>query len=160
MVNAPAEDVWARVVTPEGINHELAPWVRMTVPRGASTLDLDDVEPGSELGRSWLLLFGVVPFDWDDLGIAELEPGRRFLEQSTMLSMRSWTHEREVIPIDEDHCEVRDQIAFSARAPLSLVPGIDAGLERLVGRLFAHRHRRLAEFFGRPLGQPPGQPPM
>jgi hypothetical protein len=86
-VRASAEDVWLRVVTPEGINDELRPWMRMTIPRSLRGKTIDDVEPGHRLGRSWLLLFGVFPFDYDDLGLAELGPGFRFLERSTMLSM-------------------------------------------------------------------------
>jgi hypothetical protein len=55
---------------------------------------IDDIRPGTRAGRSWILLFGLIPVDYDDLGIAELEPGRRFLERSTMLSMGFWEHER------------------------------------------------------------------
>jgi hypothetical protein len=33
------------------------------------------VKPPDRLGRSWLLLFGFIPFDYDDLGLAELGPG-------------------------------------------------------------------------------------
>ena len=32
---APAAAVWARAVTPEGFNHEMRPWVTMTMPLGA-----------------------------------------------------------------------------------------------------------------------------
>ncbi len=31
---APAADVWRWVTTPDGINDELRPWLRMTIPRG------------------------------------------------------------------------------------------------------------------------------
>ena len=37
-------------------------------------------------GRSWILLFGVMPVDYDDLGLERIEPGRGFLERSTMLT--------------------------------------------------------------------------
>ena len=60
--------------------------MRMTVPRRLRGKTIDDVEPGEGLGRSWLLLFGLIPFDYDDLGLAELGPGHRFLERSTMLT--------------------------------------------------------------------------
>jgi hypothetical protein len=36
--------------------------------------------------------------DRSDLTFLELEPGRRFLEQSPMLSMKLWRHERIVEP--------------------------------------------------------------
>lgn len=90
VVAAPAEQVWQRVVTPEGINDELRPWMTMSVPRGAKGMTVDTVPIGAPIGRAWLRLFGVLPFDYDRLSIAELEPGRRFREDSTMLSMRQW----------------------------------------------------------------------
>jgi hypothetical protein len=135
------------VVTPEGINDELRPWMRMTVPRRLRGKTIDDVEPGQRLGRSWLLLFGLIPFDYDDLGLAELGPGHRFLERSTMLSMRSWEHERTVVPIGETACEVTDRVAFELRRPLAVVPGLANGVRAVLRRVFAHRHRRLARYF-------------
>ena len=35
-------------------------------------------------------LLRVLPVEYDDLTIAELEPGRRFLERSTMMTLRRW----------------------------------------------------------------------
>ena len=43
IVDAPAEQVWARVVTPEGINDELRPWMTMSMPRGKESLTVDDI---------------------------------------------------------------------------------------------------------------------
>jgi ligand-binding SRPBCC domain-containing protein len=122
--------------------------MRMTTPATLRGKTVDDVEVGQRLGRSWLLLFGVLPFDYDDLALAELEPGRRFLERSTMLSMRRWEHERAVEPRGDGACEVTDRIAFELRRPLARVPGLRAAVRAILGRLFAHRHRRLAQHFG------------
>ncbi len=77
IVDAPAERVWARVVTPEGINDELRPWMTMSMPRGAKDLTVDTVPVGTPVGRCWMRLFGVLPFDYDDLMIAELRAGPR-----------------------------------------------------------------------------------
>lgn len=122
VVAAPAEQVWQRVVTPEGINDELRPWMTMSVPRGAKGMTVDTVPIGAPIGRAWLRLFGVLPFDYDRLSIAELEPGRRFREDST----------------------VRDRITFQTRAGLRFAaPLIAAGLRAL----FGHRHRRLQRHF-------------
>ena len=140
--------VWARVVTPEGINHELGPWMRMTMPRSLRGKTIADVEAGQRLGRSWLLLFGVIPFDYDDLALAELEPGRRFLERSTMLSMRRWEHERTVEAVGEGRCEVTDRVAFELRRGLASMPGSARLTRAILTRMFAHRHRRLAAYFG------------
>jgi hypothetical protein len=89
VVDAPAARVWQRVVTPEGINDEMRPVMTMSMPRGAASITVEDVP----VGRAWLRLFGVLPFDYDHLAIAALEPGRSFHEESTMLSMRLWRHE-------------------------------------------------------------------
>jgi ligand-binding SRPBCC domain-containing protein len=144
IVDAPAEQVWARVVTPEGINDELRPWMTMSMPRGAESLTVDTVPVGAPIGRCWMRLFGVLPFDYDQLTVAELDPGRGFDEQSTMLSMRSWRHQRTVEPDGDAKTVVRDRLTFELRAPLRpLTPIVGRG----IGALFGHRHRRLQRHF-------------
>jgi hypothetical protein len=145
-IAAPAERVWDRAVTPEGINDELRPWLRMTLPRHLREATIESVSLGEPAGRSWILLFGFLPVDWDDLCLVELQPGRRFLERSSMLSMRSWQHEREVVPAGDDACEVSDTLTFELRAPMRWIPGSGALASRTVTFLFRHRHRRLAEW--------------
>ncbi|OBF37694.1 hypothetical protein A5724_11005 [Mycobacterium sp. ACS1612] len=144
VVGAPADQVWARVITAEGINDEVRPWMTMSMPRAIRGLTIDDVPVGIPLGRAWLRLFGVVPFDYDLLTIAELQPGRGFDEQSTMMSMRRWRHQRFVKPDGESKTVVRDRITFELRAPLRFAtPAVAAGLRAL----FGHRHRRLRRHF-------------
>jgi ligand-binding SRPBCC domain-containing protein len=144
IVDAPAEQVWARVVTPEGINDELRPWMTMSMPRGTESLTVDNVPVGEPVGRCWLRLFGVVPFDYDDLTIAEMRPGQGFREESTMLSMRLWRHERSVTPDGDGKTLVRDRLTFELRAPMRLLtPAVAAGIRAL----FGHRHRRLVRHF-------------
>ena len=139
-----ADRVWQRIVTPEGINHELRPWMTMAMPRGRRELRVDLVSVGVPLGRCWLRLFGVVPFDYDDLTIVELHPGRGFVEESTMLSMRRWRHERTIEPLDAGRTRVRDHVTFELRAGLRvLTPVVGA----VIGKLFAHRQRRLVAYF-------------
>ena len=145
---APAADVWARAITSEGINHELGPCLRMTMPPSLRGATIDDLPVGEPLGRSWILLGGVLPVDYDDLRLAELDPGRRFLERSSMLSMRVWQHERIVDPAGGKACTVTDRLAFQLRRPLAWIPGADRLAAAIVRRLFAHRHRRLAAHFG------------
>ncbi|MCH9669351.1 MAG: hypothetical protein K0U76_14165 [Actinomycetia bacterium] len=155
LVDAPADRVWQRVVTPAGINDELRPWMTMSMPRGASSLTIDNIPIGEPLGRSWLRLFGVLPFDYDHLSITALEPGRAFREESTMLSMSRWQHERTVTPHNRDEAGkdgvsgktiVRDRITFVLRPGLRFAtPMVAAGLRSL----FGHRHRRLQRYFQR-----------
>jgi hypothetical protein len=133
--------VWERAMSAEGINAELGPLLRMTVPRGLDSLDLHGLEPGP-LGRSWLLLFGFLPVDYDEIGLARIEPGRGFLERSSMLSMRLWEHER-TIEAAAEGATIRDRLAWEPRAPL---PG---RLPRpVVAAVFRHRHKQLRRHFG------------
>lgn len=138
--------VWERVVSEEGINDELGPILRMTMPVGLKGATVDTVDVGVPLGRSWILLFGIIPVDYDDLQLAEVEPGRRFLEDSTMGSMKRWQHERVVEPIGEG-CRVTDTLTLELRGGLSGLPGAERIVASIVGRLFKHRHRRLARHF-------------
>jgi ligand-binding SRPBCC domain-containing protein len=144
---APAETVWARAVSEEGINYELRPFLRMTMPPALRGRTIDDVPVGEPLGRSWILLFGLLPVDYDDLALAELEPGRRFLERSKLGSMSFWQHERSVEPADSG-CRIRDHLTFELRRPLRWVPGSEAIAAATIRALFARRHRRLAAYHG------------
>ena len=130
------------MTSPEGINDELMPFMRMTIPPHLSGKTIDEMPVREKIGRSWLLLFGLLPIDYDDITLAELEPGRRFLERSTMMSMSAWEHERTLSPFDSG-TEVTDRIAFTMRPPLGWIPGAHALLRATLLRLFDHRHRRL-----------------
>ena len=59
-LGAPAARVWAHATDLGGINAELMPLMRMTSPKGWTTLSADRVRFGERLFRSWLLLFGVL----------------------------------------------------------------------------------------------------
>ena len=143
IVPASPAEVWARVSTVEGINFELMPLARMTCPRRFAAIDPAVVPLGQRLFRSWILLFGLLPVDYDDLTLLRVEAGRGFLESSRMLSQRRWVHERtlEAVP---GGCRVTDRIGFEPRLPAAA---------RVFGRVFrlffAHRHRRLGAFFAR-----------
>jgi hypothetical protein len=140
-LGAAPEAVWERAMSAEGINAELRPLLRMTVPRGLDSLDLRDLGPGP-LGRSWLLLFGLIPCDYDEIGLEWIEPGRGFLERSRMLSLRFWEHER-TIEAGDAGTVICDRLAWEPRLPL---PGRLPG--PLIAALFRHRHRQLQRHFG------------
>jgi hypothetical protein len=141
-VAAEPDAVWERIMSAAGINDELGPMLRMTVPRRLDSLDLHTVEPG-RLGRSWVLLFGLIPIDYDDLGLERIDPGRGFLERSRMLSQRFWEHERTIEPAAGGGCTIGDRVAWEPRLPL---PG--RLLHPLFSAVFRHRHRRLRRHFG------------
>ncbi len=138
--------VWARITTAAGINDELKPILRMTAPRVLREQGLAGVQLGTRICRSWVLLFGVLPIDYDDITLERLEPPHSFLERSTMLSQRHWEHER-TIEAGGDRCVLTDRIRYQPRLPIP-----DILLRTLYTRVFRHRHRRLRRRFGgRPL---------
>ena len=137
----PAE-VWARVVTPEGIDDELRPWLTMRLPRRWRSHSIADLPLEEPLGRAWLRLFGVVPVDADHLCLTEVEPGRMFRERSRLLTARRWEHRRTVTPYGGGS-RVSDVLGIEGRWPV-LTPVVAL----VAATLFRHRHRRLARRFG------------
>jgi ligand-binding SRPBCC domain-containing protein len=147
LIARPAHVVWDRAITEEGINDELAPILRMTMPDGLRDRTVETVEVGVPLGRSWILLGRVLPVDYDDLQLAELEPGRRFLERSRTLTFSVWQHERIVEPEGEG-CRVTDRLGFELKRGVAWIPGFARVAGAVVGFLFRHRHRRIQRFHG------------
>jgi ligand-binding SRPBCC domain-containing protein len=138
--------VWRRVSTIAGVNAELMPLARMTCPAAFAGRSLADAPLGERAFRSWILLFGVLPVDWDDLCLVRVEPGRGFLESSTMFSQRRWIHERTLEPV-AGGCRVTDRVAFEPRLALA------GPVFRPVFRFFFRwRHRQLRRAFGVPHG--------
>ena len=138
VVDADAARVWRDAIRFDMINDELMPLLKMTSPRDWNERTLDHVEPGQRLFRSWILLLGLVPIDYDDICIAQVGPGFRFLERSHMMSASTWEHERVVTDEPSGRCRITDRVRFTARwKPLGPVLGW------FVPRVFAHRHRRL-----------------
>lgn len=146
---APPDVVWRHASSLAGVNAELAPLVRMTVPAGFETIGPDSVVPGQRLFRSWILLFGLLPIDYDDLTLIEVTPGRGFRERSPMLTQREWSHDRAIERIPGG-CRVTDEVAFVPRVPF--LGALQAPLFRLA---FWNRHRRLRRIFGTAVTAPP-----
>ncbi len=151
VVRAAADDVWARAVTEAGINDELRPILRMTMPPGLRGKTVGTVEVGVPLGRSWILLGRLIPVDYDDLCLVELERGRRFLERSQTLIFSTWQHERVIDAAGEGTCTVSDRLGFELKRPLAALPGAARLATAIVRLLFRHRHRRLARHWDRSL---------
>ena len=145
---APAASVWDRAVTPEGINDELRPILRMTMPRGVEGDSIEDVPTGETLGRSWILLGRILPVDYDDLRLEEIEPGRRFQERSRTSTFSVWSHERIVEPVGEGECTITDRLGWEMKPFMARIPGSDRIATAVVGFLFRHRHRRLRRHWG------------
>lgn len=142
---APAPEVWAHASSMAGVNDELRPWVRMTHPADATDLASVDVPLGEVIIHSWLLAFGVVPFDRHALGLDEVHDdgaaGGAFVEESTSWLQRRWRHERTVVARGSG-CVVTDRLVVQPRAPVGRL------VRPVIAALFRHRHRRLVQRFG------------
>jgi hypothetical protein len=104
---------------------------------------LEGANTGERLFRSWLLLFGIFPIDYDDLTFADIAPGRGFVERSEMGTQRLWQHERRLERVGESTV-VTDVLEWTGR-----FPGAEKLFAVVVPRLFRWRHRRLRRKFGR-----------
>lgn len=132
---------WEHATTPSGINAEFHPFLRMTFPASIKRLS-EDWYPGKKLFRSWILLFGVIPVEYDDLALIEVEEGRRFLERSQMLSQKLWQHEREILE-ESDGVRIVDRVIFESR-----VPALEPVQSILFRAVFRYRHLRLRYLYG------------
>jgi hypothetical protein len=125
-VGSSAARVWAGVTRMAGVNAELLPYVRMTCPAEFADRGIDEAPLGEVAFRSWLLAFGVLPFDLHALKLEEVGDGW-FVEVSSSWMQRVWRHERHV----------------AARTPLAEPLG-----RAVVAFLFRHRHRQLQRLYG------------
>jgi ligand-binding SRPBCC domain-containing protein len=140
LLYAAREDVWARVGTIDGVNLELAPWLRVTASRHVRRLE--DLPTGEVALRSWILALGLVPVDVARLRLVRVDPLHGFLERSALLSQRVWEHER-VLHADPAGTLLVDRVAAQPR-----VPALRRAHAAAFRAAFAHRHRRLRAAFG------------
>ena len=121
---------WARATSLAGIAAEL-PWpLRLTTRPPVESLE-DFIAAGSVLGVLRIGPFTVLR--WHP-GIVELGD-RHFVEASDdMTFMRSWRHERRIVPGTDGGSIVHDRVTFTTRVP---------GAASLVRWLFRRRHAAL-----------------
>ena len=140
-VPASTQEAWAWSTSLDGVRAEMRPLLKVVFPKGMTDIGADTML-GKPLGRCQFLLFGLFPIDMSKLTFTEIVPGHRFVEQSALLSMRAWRHERVITPAsDASGARITDHLAFSPRFATPLV--------RVMVRLFfEHRHKMLARAFG------------
>lgn len=134
-VSASPSEAWRWITSIQGISAEMAPYLRMSAPRGITALPDLKIELGKPLFRSTIYLFGILPVDYSKLTLLALHEGVGFIEQSPMGSMRTWRHERTIQPLASG-CRITDSLSFEPR----VAPKLSAWMVRL---LFTHRHKVL-----------------
>jgi ligand-binding SRPBCC domain-containing protein len=139
-VSAPVDEMWAWSTSFRGVALEMAPVLKISVPKKLKNIVDSGAASGRPLCNCWFLLLGIFPIEMSHLTFVEFEPGRRFLEQSPMFSMRLWRHERIVTAVGGG-TRVTDNLEFSPRFAAPLV-------KWFVGLFFQHRHAVLSRQFG------------
>ena len=140
LAHASQRDVWDRIATWEGVNHELAPLVRMTHPARYPTVE-DVPADGKSHFTSYFLALGVLPIDAHRFALRGVEVPAFFDEVSSNALLRVWAHRRSVTAV-EGGVEVRDVCSLVPRfAPLGRV------LERVYRFIFVRRHARLRAYY-------------
>lgn len=134
--------LWPELLDARRVNAELAPWLRMTFPQRLTENIAAGWQPGVRQHRSWILLFGLLPVEYDDLTFESVDPPRGFRERSTLLSQRRWCHERTLTGVPEG-CLLLDRLSLDSR--LRCLEPLSAWIFE---RVFRWRHRRLRRYHG------------
>jgi ligand-binding SRPBCC domain-containing protein len=137
---ASTDEVWKWITSWKNISMEMRPYFRMTAPKGVTSIEDVNIVPGQPLFRSRVYLFGIIPIDYSDVTLVELDTGRGFVEQSPMGSMRLWRHERR-ISNGAHGCTLTDVLTFQPRRARRIVAWF-------IGRVFMHRHAVLKRYLG------------
>ncbi len=136
-----SEDV-SGLLTMDGVNRELGPFVRMTAPPEWSNKAIFEWPTGKVLFSSWILLFGIFPIDRHKFFLQEVDRQRGFAEKSSSLTNKLWHHRREIDQTGAS-CRVADSVEFQCRLPV--LAYILAPIYRFI---FKHRHKVLRSFYG------------
>ncbi|MBN2499276.1 MAG: hypothetical protein JXB38_00835 [Anaerolineales bacterium] len=135
------DELAADVFTMQGVNFELAPFVRMTAPKEWAARPIAEWPTGEVLFTSVLLLSGFIPIDRHRF-MLKATSASRFEEHSSSLLMKHWGHTREIRPA-ESHVDVIDALSFQTRIPL-----LGSLLLPVYKFVFSYRHRRLRKRYG------------
>ena len=139
-LRASRSEVWAAVSTVDGINQEVAPFLRMTDPTHGSHFDAEPWRTGTPV--LWQLGFGFIPVDRHRVEMVALPDGRGFRESSSSWWHRVWWHERSLLDAPSG-CIVRDDVEIQPRLAVS-----DPLIGRSVRWMFRRRHQHLRRRFG------------
>lgn len=132
-----------RILTMRGVNAELSPLIRMTVPPEWSKRAVIEWPTGRVLFSSWLLLFGAIPVDRHTFFLKSTDPQRGFVEESSSLTNKLWCHRRDIDQCGAT-CRVTDTVEFKCRLPL-----LEYVLAPVYRFVFSHRHKVLRANYGR-----------
>ena len=129
-------------LTMQGVNRELAPLVRMTVPEAWRDKLITQWPAQQPLFSSWVLLFSVLPIDRHSFFFDAIDPASGFNENSSTWTNKHWQHQR-TIRSAQSGCEVTDTVQYESRLPL-----LGALFKPVYRWVFARRHQLLRRTYG------------
>lgn len=140
-IEAPAEAVFAWHELPEALPSLIPPWEKVRV--------INQTGPISEAGSRVTLrinVLGPITVDW----VSEhhgYQAGRQFQDTQISGPFGRWTHTHRVIPIDESHCLLEDDIDYAL--PLAPLSHWVAGwmVRQKLQRMFDYRHAQVVKAF-------------
>jgi ligand-binding SRPBCC domain-containing protein len=136
LLEAPADVVWAAVKRPASFLAVTRHLLSVPALRGRT-------EPWreGETVRSWIFLFGVIPFSYHRISVASIDDRRRILRSDERGGpIRVWRHDIEVVPVSPTRCRYEDRIEIDAGILTALV----TGYAHVFYRLRQRRWRKLA----------------
>jgi ligand-binding SRPBCC domain-containing protein len=138
-IPATPDEVWNWSTSVKGVGTEMGPILKLHFREGGIPVPHDRDSLGKVLGKGTFLLFGIIPIDQSRLTFVEVEPGQRYVEQSQLLSMKRWRHERIIAP-GADGTRVIDKLEFTPRFA-------DGVAKWFISWLWKHRHQVLRRQF-------------
>ena len=140
-LGADARSLAVELFSMDGVNRELAPWIRMSAPADWRARPIAGWPCGAFLFRSVIALFGLVPVDLHYFRLATID-AHGFEERSTSILNREWRHRRGLSPCPSG-TRVTDVVEYRSRlGPLGWL------LWPVYRGVFAWRHRRLRSRYG------------
>lgn len=138
-VPATPKELWNWSTSVQGIGTEMGPILTLHSPGGGIPVPQDQASLGKVLGNCTFRLFGILPVDLSRLTFTEVDPGHSYVEQSQLMSMKRWRHERIIEP-GTDGTHVIDKLEFT--------PRFASGFAKwFISRLWSHRHAVLRRQF-------------
>jgi ligand-binding SRPBCC domain-containing protein len=142
-IEAPAQAVFAWHEQPDALPSLIPPWEKVRVKSQTGPIS----QEGSQVTLC-INILGPISVDW----VSEhhnYQAGRQFQDTQISGPFAHWTHTHRVIPIDETHCFLEDDIDYAL--PLAPLSHWVAGwmVHDKLTRMFDYRHAQVLKAFSR-----------
>lgn len=124
------------LLTMNGVNFELGPWLRMSAPAEWGTKPIYEWPTQAPIFTSRIFFLGFIPIDLHRFRFISVGTSG-FEESSSALLNRVWAHQRSIQPYAEGS-KVIDQVSYEPKSKL-----LGRILKPIYRATFAHRHKRL-----------------